>query len=173
MYDRVSLRYFVTVPHGHEAGSYILSQVGIYGAGYKLAMIISIFNQAFRYAAEPLFFSRLHEKDSRHLYAKILNYFVAFTLFLFLVIMVYIDFFKHFIGRNFYEGLNVVPILLLANIFLGIVFNLSIWYKLSNQTKFGIYIVGFGAVVTLILNVIFVPIYGYVACAWDVGGRTA
>ena len=166
VYDRVSLRYFVTVPHGLDAGKYILSQVGIYGASYKLAMIISIFNQAFRYAAEPLFFSRLHEKDSRLLYAKILNYFVAFTLFLFLFIMIYIDFFKHFIGRNFYEGLNVVPILLLANIFLGIVFNLSIWYKLSNQTKFGIYIVGFGAVVTLIINLIFVPQFGYMACAW-------
>lgn len=166
VYDRVSLRYFVTVPAGHDAGQYILAQVGIYGASYKLAMIISIFNQAFRYAAEPLFFSRIHEKDSRVLYARILNYFVAFTLFIFVFIMVFIDIFKHFIGHNFYEGLPVVPILLLANIFLGIVFNLSIWYKLSNQTKIGMYVVGFGAVITLAINLVFVPIYGYAACAW-------
>lgn len=166
VYDRISLRYFLTIPEGVDASQYILSQVGVYGANYKLAMIISIFNQAFRFAAEPFFFSRMHATDSRETYAKIMNYFVAFTLFLFLVIMLYIDVFKHFIGSNFHEGLSVVPILLLANIFLGIVFNLSIWYKLSNQTKFGIWIVGFGALITLAINIIFVPYYGYVACAW-------
>lgn len=166
VYDRISLRYFLTVPPGVDPHTYILSQVGIYGASYKLAMIIAIFNQAFRYAVEPLFFSRIHQSDSRILYARILNLFVAFTLLLFLVIMVYIDFFKFFIGSHFYEGLAVVPVLLMANIFLGIVFNMSIWYKLSNQTKFGMYIVGFGAVVTFLMNVILVPIYGYMACAW-------
>jgi O-antigen/teichoic acid export membrane protein len=166
VYDRISLRYFVTIPEGVDATKYILAQVGVYGANYKLAMIISIFNQAFRFAAEPFFFSRMHATDSREMYAKIMNYFVAFTLFLFLLIMIFIDVFKHFIGVHFHSGLNVVPILLLANIFLGIVFNLSIWYKLSNQTKFGIWIVGFGAIITLIINAIFVPKYGYVACAW-------
>jgi len=166
VYDRISLRYFLTIPEGVDSSKYILSQVGVYGANYKLAMIISIFNQAFRFAAEPFFFSRMNASDSRETYAKIMNYFVAFTLFLFLVIMLFIDIFKHFIGSNFHEGLSVVPILLLANIFLGIVFNLSIWYKLSNQTKFGIWIVGFGALITLIINMIFVPYYGYVACAW-------
>jgi O-antigen/teichoic acid export membrane protein len=166
VYDRISLRYFVTIPEGVDATKYILAQVGVYGANYKLAMIISIFNQAFRFAAEPFFFSRMHATDSRETYAKIMNYFVAFTLFLFLGIMLFIDVFKYFIGSNFHSGLNVVPILLLANIFLGIVFNLSIWYKLSNQTKFGIWIVGFGAIITLIINMIFVPKYGYVACAW-------
>lgn len=166
VYDRVSLRYFLTVPEGADASQYILSQVGIYGANYKLAMIISIFNQAFRFAAEPFFFSRMKEKDSRQMYAKIMNYFTIFTLFLFLVIILYIDIFKYFIGSNFHEGLNIIPVLLMANIFLGIVFNLSIWYKVTNQTKFGIGITGFGAVITLAINMIFVPIYGYVACAW-------
>ncbi|MBP5582568.1 MAG: polysaccharide biosynthesis C-terminal domain-containing protein, partial [Bacteroidales bacterium] len=166
VYDRVSLRYFLSVPEGQDASQYILSQVGIYGANYKLAMIISIFNQAFRFAAEPFFFSRMKEKDSRQIYAKIMNYFTIFTLFLFLVIILYIDIFKHFIGSNFHEGLNIIPVLLMANIFLGIVFNLSIWYKVTNQTKFGIGITGFGAVITLAINMIFVPIYGYVACAW-------
>jgi O-antigen/teichoic acid export membrane protein len=80
--------------------------------------------------------------------------------------MIFIDVFKYFIGSTFFEGLHVVPILLLANIFLGIVFNLSIWYKLANRTKLGMYIIGFGAVVTLVINMIFVPMYGYVACAW-------
>jgi O-antigen/teichoic acid export membrane protein len=159
VYDRISLRYFLTVPEGVDASKYILSQVGIYGANYKLAMIIAIFNQAFR-------FSRMHSGDARELYAKIMNYFVAFTLLIFLGIMLYLDVFKHFIGSNFHEGLHIVPILLVANIFLGIVFNLSIWYKLSNKTRYGIWIVGFGALITIAINMLFVPTYGYVACAW-------
>lgn len=166
VYDRISLRYFLTVPEGVDASKYILSQVGIYGANYKLAMIIAIFNQAFRFAAEPFFFSRMHAGDARELYAKIMNYFVAFTLLIFLGIMLYLDVFKHFIGSNFHEGLHIVPILLVANIFLGIVFNLSIWYKLSNKTRYGIWIVGFGALITIAINMLFVPTYGYVACAW-------
>lgn len=166
VYDRVSLRYFLTIPDGADASQYILSQVGVYGANYKLAMIISLFNQAFRFAAEPFFFSRMKEQDSRQIYAKIMNYFTIFTLFLFLVIILYLDVFKLFIGSNFHDGLNIIPVLLMANIFLGIVFNLSIWYKVTNQTKFGIGITGFGAVITLAINMIFVPRYGYVACAW-------
>lgn len=166
VYDRVSLRYFLTIPDGVDASQYILSQVGVYGANYKLAMIISLFNQAFRFAAEPFFFSRMKENDSRQTYAKIMNYFTIFTLFIFLVIILYLDIFKLFIGNNFHDGLNIIPILLMANIFLGIVFNLSIWYKVTNQTKFGIGITGFGALITLGINMIFVPIYGYVACAW-------
>lgn len=166
VYDRVSLRYFLTVPDDVDASQYILSQVGIYGANYKLAMIISIFNQAFRFAAEPFFFSRMKEKDSRQMYAKIMNYFTIFTLLLFLVIMLYLNIFKLFIGSNFHDGLGIIPVLLMANIFLGIVFNLSIWYKVTNQTTFGIWITGFGALITLAINIVFVPIYGYVACAW-------
>ncbi len=166
VYDRISLRYFLTIPEGVDAQQYILSQVGIYGASYKLAMIIAIFNQAFRFAAEPFFFSRMHASDSRQMYARIMNYFVAFTLVLFLVITLFIDVFKHFIGSDFHEGLHIVPILLMANIFLGVVFNLSIWYKLSNKTSFGVWITGAGAVITLAINILFVPVYGYVACAW-------
>ncbi|MDR2963910.1 MAG: oligosaccharide flippase family protein [Bacteroidales bacterium] len=166
VYDRISLRYFLTIPEGANAQEYILSQVGIYGASYKLAMIIAIFNQAFRFAAEPFFFSRMHAGDARHMYARIMNYFVAFTLVLFLVITLFLDFFKHFIGSNFHEGLQIVPILLMANIFLGVVFNLSIWFKLSNRTSFGVWITGAGAIITLAINMAFVPHYGYVASAW-------
>lgn len=166
VYDRISLRYFLTIPEGVNAQQYILSQVGIYGANYKLAMIIAIFNQAFRFAAEPFFFSRMHAGDARQMYARIMNYFVAFTLVLFLVITMFLDVFKHFIGSDFHDGLSIVPILLMANIFLGIVFNLSIWYKLSNKTSFGVWITGAGAFITLIINIAFVPQYGYVACAW-------
>ena len=160
VYDRISLRYFLTIPEGADAHQHILSQVGIYGASYKLAMIIAIFNQAFRFAAEPFFFSRMHAGDARQMYARIMNYFVAFTLALFLVITLFIDVFKHFIGSDFHEGLHIVPILLMANIFLGIVFNLSIWYKLSNKTSFGVWITGVGAVITLAINIAFVPVYG-------------
>ncbi len=166
VFDRISLRYFLTIPQGEDSTQYILSQIGIYGANYKLAMIISMFNQAFRFAAEPFFFSRMHAADSRQTYANIMNYFIGFTLLVFLVITLYLDAFKHFIGSNFHDGLSIVPILLIANIFLGIVFNLSIWYKLSNQTKFGIWIIGFGALITLLINILFVPHFGYIACAW-------
>ncbi len=166
VYDRISLRYFLTIPDGADASQYILSQVGVYGANYKLAMIISLFNQAFRFAAEPLFFSRMKSTDSRQTYAKIMNYYTVFTLIVFLGIMLFMNFFKHFIGKDFHDGLNVVPILLMANIFLGVVFNLSFWYKVANKTRIGIWITGAGAVITLGINMAFVPTYGYVACAW-------
>lgn len=139
---------------------------GIYGACYKIAILMTIFIQAFRFAAEPFFFGKAKEKDSQRSYALIMKYFIVFCLFLFLGTVMNIEWIKYFIGPNFRSGLKVVPILLLANLCLGVVYNLSIWYKLSGKTKFGAMIAIFGAAITIIINIIFVPSYSYVACAW-------
>ena len=143
------------------------TELGIYSACYKLAMIVSIFLQAYRYAAEPFFFSNSKNEDRNKLYVKIMNYFIAAVCIVFLGVSLNIDVFKYFIRNEAYwVGLGVVPILLIANVFLGIYFNQSIWYKLSGQTKFGAYIAIGGAAVTIVINLIFIPIYGYWASAW-------
>jgi len=139
---------------------------GIYGACYKIAILMTIFIQAFRYAAEPFFFSKAKEKDSKQTYALVMKYFVIFCLFLFLGTMLNMEWIQYFIGENFRSGLHVVPILLAANLCLGIVYNLSIWYKLSGKTKFGAVIALSGAAITIVVNVLFVPKYGYTASAW-------
>lgn len=150
-----------------EALVYAESQVGIYSASYKLAMIITIFLQAFRYAAEPFFFAQAKSDNRNSIYVKVMNYFVGVLFLSFLFVTLNIDIFKYFIPNSAYwEGLRIVPILLLANVWSGIYINQSIWYKLSGQTKFGAYIAIFGAAITLTLNFIFIPIYGYMACAW-------
>lgn len=143
------------------------SQVGIYSACYKLAMLVTIFLQAFRYAAEPFFFSNSQNTNRNKLYIKVMNYLIATLCVVFLVVTLNIDIFKYFIPNTAYwVGLDVVPILLLANIFLGIYINQSIWYKLSGQTKFGAYIAIGGAITTILINLIFIPTYGYMASAW-------
>jgi O-antigen/teichoic acid export membrane protein len=139
---------------------------GIYGACYKIAILMTIFIQAFRFAAEPFFFSRAKEKDSKKTYALVMKYFVIFCLILFLATILNLDWIKFLIAEPYWEGLKVVPILLLANLCLGVVYNLSIWYKLSSQTKFGAIISITGAVVTVVINVLFVPAFSYLACAW-------
>ena len=143
------------------------TQLGIYSACYKLAMIVTIFLQAYRYAAEPFFFAQEKKKDSKNMYSKIMNYFVAFVCLIFITVSLNIDVFKYFIrNEEFWVGLNVVPILLIANVFYGIYLNQSIWYKLSGQTKYGAFIAIVGGFVTILLNFIFIPIYGFWACAW-------
>lgn len=143
------------------------TQLGIYSACYKLAMIVTIFLQAYRYAAEPFFFAQAKKKDSKQLYAKIMNYFVAFVCLIFIGVSMNIDIFKHFIrSTEYWQGLGVVPILLIANVFYGIYLNQSIWYKLSGQTTFGAYIAIVGAAITILINLIFIPIYGFWASAW-------
>lgn len=139
---------------------------GIYGACYKIAILMTIFIQAFRYAAEPFFFSKAKEKDSKQTYAIVMKYFVIFCLFLFLGTMLNLDWIQYFIGEEFRAGLHVVPILLGANLCLGIVYNLSIWYKLSGKTSFGAIISITGAAITILLNILFVPKFGYTASAW-------
>lgn len=139
---------------------------GIYGACYKIAILMTIFVQAFRYAAEPFFFGKAREKDSKKTYAVVMKYFVIFCLVLFLGTIMNLDWIKYLIDGRYWSGLKVVPILLTANLCLGIVYNLSIWYKLSGQTKYGAFISVAGALITIVINVLFVPHFSYVACAW-------
>jgi O-antigen/teichoic acid export membrane protein len=144
-----------------------MQMLGIYSACYKLSILMSLFIQAFRYAAEPFFFAYADKSDARAIYAKVLKFFVIFCMFIFLLVTLYIDFFKYFLGKDFRSGLNVVPILLLANLFLGIYVNLSIWYKLTDKTMLGALVSFLGALLTIILNIIWIPHYGYVgsSCA--------
>ncbi len=149
------------------------TQVGIYGLSAKLAIFLSIFIQAFRLGAEPFFFSQAKEKNAGQTYAIIMDYFIIAMTLGMVVLVSNIDLLKYFIAGDDpatsaenWKGLSIVPILLLGYIFLGIYMSLSIWYKLSDQTKYGLYISGAGALVTIILNVLFIPSYGYVASAW-------
>jgi O-antigen/teichoic acid export membrane protein len=141
-------------------------EIGIYGACYKLSIIMTIFIQAFRFAAEPFFFNNATEKNSKSTNAQVTKYFVLFCSFIFLGTMMNISWLKYFISEPYWAGLSVVPILLIANLFLGVYYNLSIWYKLTEQTKFGAYITISGAVITLVVNFVFIPSYSYVASAW-------
>ncbi|MBI1286963.1 MAG: oligosaccharide flippase family protein [Flavobacteriales bacterium] len=164
MFDRVMLKRLLIPTKGMDAAMF---QLGIYGACYKLSIIISLMIQAFRYAAEPFFFSQEKEAGSRQLYAKVMTYFVWVLAGTFLFVMLYLDLFKHFIPNKIYwEGLKVVPILLMANIFLGIYYNQSVWYKLTDKTSYGAGLAIFGAIITLVLNLLFIPKYGYMASAW-------
>lgn len=150
-----------------QAMNYAEGQVGIYSASYKLAMLVTIFLQAYRYAAEPFFFSNAQNTDRNKLYTKVMNYLIAALCVVFLGVSLNLQIFKYFIPNEAYwEGLKVVPLLLLANVFLGIYFNQSIWYKLSGQTRFGAYIAVGGAFLTIGLNVLLIPKYGYIASAW-------
>ncbi len=165
--DRILLKYLIVVPEGiSNVNTYIFSQIGIYGANYKLSILITLFIQAFRYAAEPFFFSHAKHKNAKETYAEVMNYFIIFGLVIFLGIMLYIDIAKYFINENYWSGLKIVPILLAANLFLGIVYNLSVWYKLTDKTKYGAYIAGIGAFITILLNFILIPKIGYMGSAW-------
>ncbi len=141
--------------------------VGIYGAVYKLAIIMNIFIQAFRFAAEPFFFSMRSEGDARMVYARVLNYFTGLCLLIFLLVSLFINQFKYFLQNpDYWAGLGIVPVLLLANLFSGIYQNLSMWYKLSGKTFFGMLFSILGAAITIGLNLLFIPLFGYVGSAW-------
>jgi len=165
--DRILLKHMIydaSVPSSLMEAE---TQVGIYSACYKLAMLVTILLQAYRYAAEPFFFAQLKNEEKNKVYAKVMNFFVATVCLVFLVVSLNIDIFKHFIrNESYWIGLGVVPILLIANVFLGIYYNQSIWYKLSGQTRFGAYIAICGAALTVLINVLFIPIYGFYASAW-------
>jgi len=143
-----------------------LKQLGIYSACYKLSIVMTLFIQTFRYAAEPFFFSHYKKENNKLMYAQVMKYFIITCSFIFLLVMLYIDIFKIFIGEDFRSGLAVVPILLLANMCLGIFYNLSMWYKLTGQTRFGAYFSIFGAVLTIILLWWLIPTMGYMGAAW-------
>ena len=141
-------------------------QLGIYGACVKIAMIMAMITQAFRYAYEPIVFAGVKDKDQHEMYAKAMKYFIIFTLLAFLLVMAYIDILKFVIGSDYWEGLRVVPIVMAAEIMMGIYFNLSFWYKVIDKTIWGAIFSGIGCAVLLTVNIIFVPRYGYMACAW-------
>jgi O-antigen/teichoic acid export membrane protein len=144
-----------------------MAQIGIYSACYKVSVIMAIFIQAFRFAAEPFFFGHSKEKDSKEVMADVMKFFVIICSLIFLVTMMNIPWIQYFAGSaQFRTGIKVVPILLLANMFLGIFFNQSIWYKLSGQTYFGALLSIFGAIITIVLNVYWIPKIGYMGSAW-------
>ena len=145
------------------------TQLGIYGQSFKIAIIMVMFTQAFRYAFEPFIFARdMEESSSSNLksYADASKYFLILGLFIFLVTIGYLDIIKHLLPRNYHEGLKVVPIVMFGEMFFGLYFNLSLWYKLTDKTKWGAYMSLFGLVITLTILIVFVPIYGYMPCAW-------
>lgn len=158
--DKILMKYLVTDP------TTALEQVGIYGANYKLAVLMTIFIQMFRYAAEPFFFSKMDDKNAKEQYATIMKLFILAGLLIFLGVVLYIDIVKYFIGSEFHEGIKIVPIILLANLFLGVLYNQSIWYKLTNLTRYGALVSIVGAIITIIFNILLVPSFGYVGAAW-------
>ena len=142
------------------------TELGIYGACYRIAMLMTIFTTAFKYAAEPFFFNHAKYDDSKKLNALVMKYYVLFCLFLFLATMMNLSWIQFAISEKFRVGLGVVPILLLANLCVGVYWNLSIWFKLTGQTKFGAIITILGALITLVINFIGIPKFGFMACAW-------
>lgn len=161
MLDRAALKYLLPFDDATN-----MAQLGIYSASYKLSILMALFIQAFRYAGEPFFFSYAKQQDARQTYALVLNWFVICCVFLFLLVTLYLDLFQYFVGAAYREGLDVVPVLLLAGLFLGIYVNLSIWYKLTDRTLLGAGVSLAGAGITILLLLWWVPIYGYAGAAW-------
>ena len=141
-------------------------QLGIYGATSKIAMIMAMFTQAFRFAYEPFVFGKSKEKDNRKMYAQAMKFFIISTLLAFLAVMFYLDILRYVIGRGYWEGLRVVPIVMAAEMFMGIYFNLSFWYKLTDETRWGAYFSLTACTIVILMNIFLIPIYGYMACAW-------
>ena len=140
-------------------------QLGIYGAVVKIAMIMALITQAFRYAYEPFVFGSSQEKDSKETYAKGMKYYIIFTLLAYLCVMGYINILRHFIHSDYWDA-RIVPIVMAAELMMGIYFNLSFWYKLTDRTYWGAIFAGIGCAVLVAINVFLVPKYGYIACAW-------
>jgi O-antigen/teichoic acid export membrane protein len=167
-FDRLLLRYLLP----KDIATY---QVGVYAACYKISILMTIFIQAYKYAAEPFFFAQAKEKDAKLVYAKIMDYFIIVVSLIFLVTMLYLDDIIMPIlvgGKGYWEGKGVIPVLMMANLFLGVYYNLSIWYKLTGKTSWGAWLSLIGAVITLVLNFWWIPlsadhlIYGYYGSAW-------
>ncbi len=144
-----------------------MGQLGIYGAGVKIAVLMNMFIQAFRYAFEPFFFSQSKDKDDKKMHAGIMNYFVIFGLLIFLGMVLYIDIIRLLNWKpEYYESFPILPVILLANLFYGIYFALSMWYKLTDMTRYGAYMSVTGAALTIALNFLLVPVYGYKGSAF-------
>ena len=141
-------------------------QLGIYGAASKIAMVMAMLTQAFRYAYEPFVFGKSRDKDNKQVYAQAMKFFIIFTLLAFLAVMFYLDILRYIIGPDYWPGLRVVPIVMAAEIFMGIYFNLSFWYKLIDETRWGAYFSLIGCAVLVVMNILLIPRYSYMACAW-------
>lgn len=162
-FDRIMLGWWAPVQNVEAARA----EVGIYSACYKLSILISLFIQAFRMGAEPFFFKQAEGQDAPKVYARVMKFFVITITVMFLVVVLYLDIWKEFIRNpQMWVGLKVVPVLLLANMFLGIYYNLAIWYKITHKTMAGAWITIAGAIITLIINYLFIPHFSYMACAW-------
>lgn len=158
--DRIIMRGFL--PQDRDP----LYELGIYGANYRIAVLMTIVIQMFRYAAEPFFFNVYKNQDAKVIYANVLKYFTILLMTVFLLVSMGIDFFKYFIDKAYFDGLGIVPIVLMANVMMGLLFNVNMWYKLTGKTMYGVYITGLGALIAVTGNMIFIPVYGYRACAW-------
>lgn len=141
-------------------------QLGIYSAATKIAMIMAMITQAFRFAYEPFVFGKSKDKDNKYLYAQAMKFFIIFTLLAFLAVMFYLDILRYIIARDYWEGLRVIPIVMIAEMFMGIYFNLSFWYKLTDETRWGAYFSLLACLIVILMNVFLIPVYGYWACAW-------
>lgn len=161
MLDRAALKYLLPFDNATN-----MAQLGIYSACYKLSILMTLFIQAFRYAGEPFFFAYARQHDAKQLYALVLNWFVIFCVFIFLLVTLYLDLFQYFVGAAYREGLSVVPVLLLANLLLGVYVNLSIWYKLTDRTLLGAWVALTGAGITISMLWLLVPTFGYQGAAW-------
>jgi len=159
-FDRIILKHLL------PASSNPMAQLGIYGACYKISIVMTLFIQTYRYAAEPFFFNKAGAADARQLYSKMMTYFVIICVMIFVGVMMYIDIVMYFVGKEYRVGEPVVPILLMANLCLGVFYNLSVWFKLTDRTIYGAFISIFGATVTLILNFLLIPVMGIMGAAW-------
>jgi len=142
-------------------------QLGIYSASFKIAVLMSLFIQAFRYAAEPFFFSYALKSDAKQVYASVMTYFVISASLIFMAIMINLESVILIVGKDFREAQGVIPVLLFSNIFLGIYYNLSVWFKLTNRTRYGAYLAFIGAFITVLLNSILIPSIGYIGSAYS------
>jgi O-antigen/teichoic acid export membrane protein len=157
--DKILLRRMIGVEEG-------LAIVGKYGAAYKIGVLMALFIQMFRFAAEPFFFERAKYSDAKETYSFVMKYFVIIMLLIFLGINLYISGFQYIVGRNYREAMVVVPIISMAYLLYGVYINHSIWYKLNDLTRYATYITFIGAIITIFINIIFIPVFGYMASAW-------
>lgn len=158
--DRILMRFVNADPLTWRA------DLGVYQAGVKIAVIMQLFAQMFRYAAEPFFFQRERDKDSRRTYVDVLNYFVAFCMLGFVLIMLFMDQIGLILGKDFRAGLSITPIMLMAYICTGVLFNVNMWYKLAEKTSYAVWVTLAGLAVSVVIDLIWMPVYSYHAAAW-------
>lgn len=156
----------ILFPFLFEDKEYATAQLGIYGACFKVAVVMVMFIQAFRYAYEPFIFAKNKNDGDTKAYSEAMKYFIIFSLIIFVGVMYYLDILKYFVAEEYYPGLRVVPIVMMGEFFFGIYFNLSFWYKLIDQTRWGAYFSTAGCGITVLIILLFAPVYGYMACAW-------